>query len=83
MATNATTQAITTNATFTALGDSVQARFLKQGDLVIGEKGRYFEIGIARCDSDTNVLFSVYNELGGIETQTWARDEFVPLLTAI
>ena len=75
------TATITTTQNFLALGDSIVARFLKEGDLVIAKGGRYFEIGIARCDSDDNVVFSATNELGGFESLIFDRDEFVPLLT--
>jgi hypothetical protein len=78
-----TAATITQNVAFIDLGDSVAARFLKEGDLVIATGGRYFEIGAARCDGDTNVVFSATNELGGIEAVEFERDTFVPLLTAL
>lgn len=78
-----TATTITQNAPFVELCGSVVARFLKEGDLVVATGGRYFEIGAARCDGDTNVVYSAINELGGIEAVEFGRDEFVTLLPTI
>lgn len=55
-----------TNIAF--LGDMIQARFLKEGDLVERHQGHTFRIGVARevRASDDYLVFSATNELGGI-----------------
>lgn len=59
--------AITTATQIAFLGDAVQARFLKEGDIVERHQGHIFEIGIAReVNAEGRLVFSAYNEQGGI-----------------
>lgn len=49
------------------LGDAVQARFLKEGDVVERHQGHIFQIGIGReVNAEGRLVFSAYNEQGGI-----------------
>jgi hypothetical protein len=63
--------------------DKIKARFLREGDIVIAQDGRQFTIGAARCDSDTHVVYSAYNSLGGIEAVRFERDEWAQLATEV
>lgn len=78
-------QVTTTPATITAivLGDAVQARFLREGDLIVRD-GAVYRVGIARVWArDGRLSLSLYNRLGGIEGGLFDPQEMVSIATAV
>lgn len=75
---------LTTATDLIQLGDAVRARFLKPGDVVERHHGHLFEISLLPIeDREGRLVFSAYNETGGIVAITIHPDLFVQLWTII